>query len=69
MAGKAEFSDLWRQFVTSNPSGTQYVPMAFTEQGVAMISSVLCSGRAVNVNIALIRAFIQMRGILSTQRS
>ena len=43
-------------------------PMAFTEQGVAMLSSVLRSPGAVQVNIAIMRAFVQMRKILSTHK-
>ena len=52
----------WRsQFVTSNSDkkGLRYSPMAFTEQGVAMLSSVLNSDRAIEVNIAIMRAFIR----------
>lgn len=44
------------------------VPMAFTEQGVAMLSSVLRSERAVKVNIAIMRAFVQLRQTLETSR-
>ena len=57
---KEEF-DAWRsQFVTSNSDkmGLRYKPMAFTEQGVAMLSSVLKSPRAIQVNIAIIRALM-----------
>jgi hypothetical protein len=43
-------------------------PMAFTEQGVAMLSSVLNTRRAVTVNIAIMRAFVKLRGILETNR-
>ena len=43
----------------------KYVPMAFTEQGVAMLSSVMNSPRAVEVNIAIMRAFVQMRKMLA----
>lgn len=46
--------------------GTQYPPMAFTEQGVAMLSSVLNSERAIRVNIAIMRAFVQLRRLLAT---
>jgi hypothetical protein len=42
------------------------MPMAFTEQGVAMLSSVLRSARAVQVNIAIMRAFVRLRGILAS---
>ena len=54
----------WRtQFVTSkgDKMGLRYKPMAFTEQGVAMLSSVLRSKRAIRVNIQIMRAFIKMR--------
>jgi hypothetical protein len=58
------------QFVTSNPGrgGRRYLPMAFTEQGVAMLSSVLRSPRAVQVNIAIMRAFVKLRGLLASHR-
>ena len=46
----------------------KYLPYAFTEQGVAMLSSVLNSKRAIQVNIATIRAFIKFRQILSTHK-
>lgn len=45
-----------------------YLPYAFAEQGVAMLSSVLRSGRAVQVNIQIMRAFIKLRKILSTHK-
>ncbi len=54
----------WRsQFVTSNSikMGLRHSPMAFTEQGVAMLSSVLKSDRAVEVNIQIIRVFVKLR--------
>ena len=44
--------------------GTRYKPMAFTEQGVAMLSSVLRSKRAVQVNIEIMRAFVRLREVL-----
>lgn len=46
--------------------GSRYLPYAFTEQGVAMLSSVLRSPRAVQVNIAIMRAFVQLRQILGS---
>ena len=46
--------------------GTRHLPYAFTEQGVAMLSSVLRSHRAVQVNIAIMRAFVQLRLVLAT---
>ncbi len=51
---------------SSDHGGTRYLPLAFTEQGVAMLSSVLRSERAVQVNIAIIRAFVKLRQMLST---
>jgi hypothetical protein len=48
------------------PGGRRNRPFAFTEQGVAMLSSVLKSERAVQVNIAIMRAFVQIRAILAT---
>ena len=46
----------------------KYAPYVFTEQGVAMLSSVLKSPRAIQVNIAIMRAFVQLREILSTHK-
>jgi len=46
----------------------KYLPYAFTEQGVAMLSSVLNSDRAIEVNIAIMRAFVRLREILSTHK-
>jgi hypothetical protein len=46
----------------------RYLPYAFTEQGVAMLSSVLRSPRAVQVNIEIMRAFVRMREIVATHR-
>ena len=56
-----ELQNLRCQIGTSSWGGTRYTPMAFTEQGVAMLSSVLNSERAVKVNIAIMRAFVQLR--------
>ncbi|MCC6451871.1 MAG: ORF6N domain-containing protein [Acidobacteria bacterium] len=59
-----EFEDLKRQIGASssrNYGGRRYMPYVFTEQGVAMLSSVLNSERAVQVNIAIMRAFVNMR--------
>jgi len=47
---------------------TKYLPYAFTEQGVAMLSSVLNSKHAIQVNIAIMRAFVRLRGILLTHK-
>ena len=54
--------------MTSNRDkmGLRYKPMAFTEQGVAMLSSVLRSERAIEVNIAIMRAFVQLREMLAS---
>jgi len=63
-----EFTDLKSQIVTSKSGrgGTQKLPWVFTEHGVAMLSSVLRSPRAVQVNIAIMRAFVRMRRLMST---
>lgn len=56
--------DLKSQSVTSRWGGRRYPPYAFTEQGVAMLSSVLRSEQAVQVNIEIMRAFVKMRKLL-----
>lgn len=63
-----EAESLRSQFATSNVGrgGRRYAPYVFTEQGVAMLSSVLRSERAVQVNIAIMRAFVRLRELLST---
>ena len=53
------------QIVTSNKGDIRYMPFAFTEMGVAMLSSVLRSGSAIQVNIAIMRAFVAMRNYLT----
>ncbi len=59
---KNEFNSLRCNFSTSNKrGGTRYLPYAFTEQGVSMLSSVLNSDKAISVNISIIRAFVFMR--------
>jgi phage regulator Rha-like protein len=65
-----EAESLRFQFGTSNEGrgGRRSMPYAFTEQGVAMLSSVLNSKRAVQVNIAIMRAFVRLRELLSTQK-
>lgn len=60
-----EFTILRSQFVTSRWGGARYTPMAFTEQGVAMLSSVLNSKMAIQVNIQIMRVFTQMREVLT----
>ncbi len=59
-----EWANLRSQIVTSSWGGARYRPMAFTEQGVAMLSSVLRSRRAVKVNVAIMRAFVRVRTLL-----
>jgi hypothetical protein len=64
-----EYSGLRSQFVTSSGRiGRRTRPYAFTEHGVAMLSSVLNSERAVEVNIAIIRTFIKMRQMISNDK-
>ncbi|NOU00885.1 MAG: ORF6N domain-containing protein [Gallionella sp.] len=59
-------SSLKSQIGASRWGGRRYPPYAFTEQGVAMLSSVLRSSRAIQVNIAIMRTFVQLRQMLST---
>ena len=66
-----EFKDWRSQFVTSNSTdmmGLRYPPFAFTEQGVAMLSSVLNNDRAIQVNIQIMRAFTNLRKMLITHK-
>lgn len=66
---QAELEEWRSQLVTSNPGakmGLRRRPHAFTEQGVAMLSSVLRSERAVEVNIAIMRAFVRMRQLAAS---
>ena len=63
-----EALSLRSQIVTSKKGGTKYLPFAFTEQGVAMLSSVLNSEKAIEVNIAIMRAFVQMRKFFETNK-
>ena len=67
---KAEFERLRCQFGTSNVAlgrgGRRYLPYAFTEQGVAMLSSVLRSPRAMAVNVEIMRAFVRLRQMLAS---
>ncbi len=56
-----EFKSLRSQIVTSNRGGLRYMPFAFTEQGIAMLSSVLNSEKAIEINISIIRAFVTFR--------
>lgn len=63
-----EFKSLIFHFGTSNRGGTRKLPRAFTEQGVAMLSSVLKSKWARRMNIAIMRTFVRLRQILSTHK-
>jgi hypothetical protein len=63
-----EFNNLRSQIVISSWGGSRYIPMAFTEQGVAMLSSVLNSKQAILVNVQIIRVFTKMRELLVTHK-
>jgi len=63
---KQEFDDLIFQFGISSWGGTRKLPFAFTEQGVAMLSGVLHSDRAIMVNVQIIRVFSKLRKLLET---
>jgi len=66
---REEFDDLRSQFGTSSQwGGRRYVPYAFTEQGVAMLSSALRSKRAVRVNVEIMRTFVRLRELLATHK-
>lgn len=65
---KKELDSLRSQFVTSKRGGRRYLPYVFTQEGVAMLSSVLNSERAILVNIQIMRAFTQLRRILLTNK-
>lgn len=56
-----EFTILRSQIVTSSWGGARYIPMAFTEQGIAMILSVINSKQAIQMNIQIMRVFTQIR--------
>ena len=62
---KQEVIYLRSQFVTSSWGGSRYLPYAFTEHGILMLSSVLNSRRAVQVNIEIMRTFTKLRGMLA----
>jgi len=66
---KTAFAEWRSRFVTSKADrmGLRYPPMAFTEQGVAMLSSVLNSQQAIEVNVAIMRAFVRLREFLASQ--
>jgi hypothetical protein len=58
---RSEFNDLKYQFGTSSWGGARKLPKAFTEQGIAMLSGILRSKRAIQVNITIMRAFVRLR--------
>jgi len=64
-----EWQNLRSQIVTSSWGGSRYAPTAFTEQGVAMLSSILNSKTAINVNIRIIRVFTRMRKYALTNKN
>jgi ORF6N domain. len=61
---KKEFSDLRCNFSTSKRGGTRYMPYAFTELGVSMLSTVLNSDVAIEINISIMRAFVAVRQLI-----
>ena len=63
-----EVTNLKSQFVTSNWGGIRKLPYAFTEQGVAMLSSVLHSKKAIQMNIAIMRTFVKLRELISSHK-
>lgn len=65
---KEEFKNLKFHFGTSSWGGQRYLPYVFTENGVAMLSSVLNSERAVQVNIQIMRTFTKLREMLLTHK-
>lgn len=66
---KEEFKNLRSQIVTSSWGGSRYAPLVFTEQGVAMLASVLNSDRAISANIQIIRTFVKIRELLATNEA
>ena len=67
---KAEFENLKSQIAISSSKwgGRRHAPYVFTEQGVAMLSSVLRSKRAIEVNIAIMRTFVRLREMISSNK-
>ena len=67
-----EFANLRLQFATSNlkggHGGRSYAPLAFTEHGAIMASMVLNSPRATELSVYVVRAFVELRGILASNR-
>ncbi|KAF0246329.1 MAG: hypothetical protein FD180_817 [Planctomycetota bacterium] len=67
LTGEEARNLIFQSGISSRHGGSRWLPLAFTEHGVAMLSSVLRSGRAVRVNIAIMRAFTRTREFLATQ--
>lgn len=65
---KVEFESLRCNFSTSKRGGTRYMPFAFTEHGVTMLASILNSDKAIDMNIAIVRAFIAMRHFANSHK-
>lgn len=67
---RQEFDNLMSQFATSSSGwgGRRKLPLAFTQEGVAMLSGVLHSPRAIRVNVAIMRAFVKLREMISAHR-
>lgn len=63
-----ELRNLKSQFATSSWGGRRTMPYAFTEHGILMLSSVLTSDRAIEVNIRIMRIFVRMRGAVMSQK-
>jgi len=61
-----EAASIRSQFVIASRRNVRHAPYAFTEQGIAMLSSVLRSGRAIQVNVEIMRAFVHLRRILAS---
>ena len=68
MSGEKTESLRSQTVISKGRGGRRYLPYAFTEQGVAMLSSVLRSPRAVEVNIAIMRTFVQLRRLMDSNR-
>ncbi|MCX6734549.1 MAG: ORF6N domain-containing protein [Candidatus Peregrinibacteria bacterium] len=63
-----EYSNLRSQIVTSSYGGRRYMPFVFTEHGAIMLASVLKSKRAIQMSIEVVRAFVRLRNILTSQK-
>ena len=65
---KQEVANLRSQFATSSWGGRRYLPLVFTQEGIAMLSGVLNSERAIKVNILIMRAFVKLRKLLLSHK-